>query len=165
MFFFSCPSLFPYAPRLSLQPLILVSVFTISLLNPADPSPFHLSLTLPRFRLPILCGLPSGLPTICYESSIFPWQNWGIQWLASLLSPALRTCAVKGIFVPQGPSSPREVCAVLFIQKKGFGLSGIFWGPMGKCELVWVVTPSLTSPKQHAASLEKGRNKPSTVDS
>lgn len=40
-----------------------------------------------------------------------------------------------------------------------------FLGPMGKCELVWVVTPSLTSPKQHAASLENGRNKPSTVDS
>lgn len=39
-----------------------------------------------------------------------------------------------------------------------------FLGPMGKSELVWVVTPSLTSPKQHV-SLENGRNKPSTVDS
>lgn len=39
-----------------------------------------------------------------------------------------------------------------------------FWGPMGKSELVWVVTPFLTSPKQHAASLESSRNKPSTVN-
>lgn len=30
----------------------------------------------------------------------------------------LRTRAVKGIFVPRGPSSPLEVCAVLFMQKK-----------------------------------------------
>lgn len=50
-------------------------------------------------------------------------------------------------------------------RKKDLVWLEFFWGPMGKCELVWVVTPSLTSPKQHAASLEKGRNKPSTVDS
>lgn len=164
--FFSCPSLFPYAPHLPLQPFILISVFNVSLLNPADPSPFHLSLSLPRFQLPILCSLPSGLPTICYESPIFPWQNWwgeSNNWLLcfhlfSELAPWKESLYLRGLH-----HFGRYVLWCSYRKKDLVWLE--FLGPMGKSELLWVVTPSLTSPEQHAASMENSRNKPSTVDS
>lgn len=107
--------------------------YNISLLNPVDPLPFHLYLSLPRLRLPHPLQPTLWPPHHLLWVFHFPTTEpvTGIQWLTSLPSPALRTCAVKGIFVPQGPSSPQELRAVLFIQKKGFGITGVF-GANGK---------------------------------
>lgn len=108
---------------------------------------FNLSFSSRFLKFPSLTPLTPHLHLPLSSSLLTPhplqptlWPPHHLLWVfhfpmtepvTSLLSPALRTCAVKGIFVPQGPSSPREVCAVLFIQKKGFGLTGIF-GANGK---------------------------------
>lgn len=123
-------------------------------------TPLTPHLHLPHFWLPILCSLPSGLPTICYESSIFPWQN---RWLLCFHLLSELALWKESLYLRGLHRLGRYVLCCSYRKKDLVWLE--FLGPMGKSELVWVVTPFLTSPKQHAASLENSRNKASTVDS
>lgn len=122
----------------------------------------------PHLHLPLSSSLltPHPLqptlwpPHICYESSIFPWQN---RWLLCFHLLSELALWKESLYLRGLHRLGRYVLCCSYRKKDLVWLE--FLGPMGKSELVWVVTPFLTSPKQHAASLENSRNKASTVDS
>lgn len=124
------------------SPLLILSwfVFNRSVSSPFFPLPSLTSWPLsfssvpsfPRFRLPILFSLPSGLPTICYESSTFPWpKRWrqSNDWLLCFHLLSELGLWKGSLYLRALHCLWRYVLCCSY--RKGFGLTGIF-GANGK---------------------------------
>lgn len=143
------PRLFLYYPGLS-STALSSPFFPLPSLT-SWPLSFSSVPSLPRFRLPILCSLPSGLPTICYESSTFPWQkrwqesnDWLLCFPCSQNLGCERDLCTSGPFIASG-----GMCCVVPTEKDLVWLE--FLGPMGKSELVCFNSPFDIS-KKHAVA-------------
>lgn len=124
------PLLFLYYPGLS-STALSPRFFPFPSLT-SWPLSFSSVPSLPRFRLPILCSLPSGLPTICYESSTFPWQKrWreSNDWLLCFHLLSELGLWKGSLYLRALHRLWRYVLCCSY--RKGFGLTGIF-GANGK---------------------------------